>query len=208
MKKLVLLIVAFAFASTAIGGQFSDVPKTHWAYGAVEVLVDAGIFDDADGQFENTDGKFHGKRLLNRYHMAIITAKIIKQIDPATGAPGKSIHFTDVPKTHQAYGAIQSAVNSGILQGYDGKFHGKRLLNRYQIATILVKLLAKAGITTDTIESMIHFTDVPKGFWAYDAVQYVVEAGMLQGYDGKFHGKRLLNRYQMAVIIAKLLAKM
>jgi hypothetical protein len=49
------------------------------------------------------------------------------------------------------------------------------------------------------------FADVPKTHWAYDAIQKAVDAGILQGYDGKFHGQRLLNRYQMAVIVAKLL---
>jgi hypothetical protein len=49
------------------------------------------------------------------------------------------------------------------------------------------------------------FADVPKTHWAYDAINKAVDAGILQGYDGKFHGQRLLNRYQMAVIVAKLL---
>jgi hypothetical protein len=49
------------------------------------------------------------------------------------------------------------------------------------------------------------FSDVPKTHWAYDAIQNAVDAGILQGYDGKFHGQRLLNRYQMAVIVDKLM---
>lgn len=49
------------------------------------------------------------------------------------------------------------------------------------------------------------FSDVPKTHWGFPAIQQAVDAGILQGYDGKFHGQRLLNRYQMAVIVAKLL---
>mgnify|MGYP003573970934 FL=1 len=49
------------------------------------------------------------------------------------------------------------------------------------------------------------FTDVPRDHWAYDAIQRAVDAGILQGFDGKFHGKKLLNRYQMAVVVAKML---
>ena len=52
------------------------------------------------------------------------------------------------------------------------------------------------------------FSDVPRTHWAYDAIQKAVDAGILQGYDGKYHGKRLLNRYQMAVIVAKMLDRM
>ena len=49
------------------------------------------------------------------------------------------------------------------------------------------------------------FSDVPRSHWAYEAIQKTVDAGVLQGFDGKFEGARLLNRYQMAVVVAKLL---
>jgi len=64
--------------STAMGGQFPDVKTTHWAYGAVEVLVHAGVFDGTDGQLYCTDGKFHGKRLINRYQMAVIISRLLE----------------------------------------------------------------------------------------------------------------------------------
>jgi len=51
------------------------------------------------------------------------------------------------------------------------------------------------------------FKDVPQNHWAYDAIQRCVDAGILQGYDGQFHGKKLLNRYQVAVIVDKMLKK-
>jgi len=41
--------------------------------------------------------------------------------------------------------------------------------------------------------------------WAYSAIQRAVDAGVLEGYDGKFHGEKLINRYQMAVIIKRIL---
>lgn len=50
-------------------------------------------------------------------------------------------HFTDVPASHWAYGAIERAVTAGVLQGADGKFDGARLLNRYQMAVVVSKLL-------------------------------------------------------------------
>lgn len=49
------------------------------------------------------------------------------------------------------------------------------------------------------------FTDVPRGHWAYDAIQRAVDAGILEGIDGKFHGDKLITRHQMAVIVAKML---
>lgn len=208
MKKLVILIVAFAFASTAMGGQFPDVPTAHWAHGAVEVLANAGIFDGADGKLYLIEGKYQGKRLLNRYQIATIVAKILKKTDAITDAPEKSVYFTDVPDTYMGHNAIMSAVNAGILNGHEGKFHGNKLVNRFQMATVLAKILAKKGIKIDSPESPVQFTDLAPSHWAYGAAQSVMEAGILQGYEDKFHGKRLINRYQTAVIIAKLLAKL
>lgn len=49
------------------------------------------------------------------------------------------------------------------------------------------------------------FSDVPKGHWAYEAVQKSAEAGILQGWNGRFHGNKIVNRYQMAVVVARML---
>ena len=49
------------------------------------------------------------------------------------------------------------------------------------------------------------YTDVPRGHWAYESVKKAAESGILQGYDGKFHGNKTINRYQMALIVARIL---
>jgi len=89
MKKLVLMMVVFAFATTAFAGNFTDVPRTHWAYDAIQSAVDAGIL-------QGYDGKFHGKRLLNRYQMAVITAKLLNKM--GTAGPAVSGNNGDVKR--------------------------------------------------------------------------------------------------------------
>lgn len=59
------------------------------------------------------------------------------------------------------------------------------------------------GVTSAWAAEM--FSDVPRGHWAYDAISRAVEAGVLEGVDGKFMGNKLITRHQMAVIVAKLL---
>ena len=52
------------------------------------------------------------------------------------------------------------------------------------------------------------FSDVPTGHWAYDAVNRLAAAGIVDGYgDGNFGGERLMTRYEMAQIVAKAMAK-
>jgi hypothetical protein len=50
---------------------------------------------------------------------------------------------------------------------------------------------------------------VPFDHWAYDAVQQVVDAGVIIGYpDGTFKGDRAMTRYEFAAAISRLLANL
>jgi len=51
-------------------------------------------------------------------------------------------------------------------------------------------------------------TDVPANHWAYDAVNKLVAAGVVDGYgDGTFRGDKTMTRYEMAQIVAKAMNK-
>jgi hypothetical protein len=52
------------------------------------------------------------------------------------------------------------------------------------------------------------FADVPHGHWAYEAIRKSVEAGILQGWENKFHGGKVVNRYQMAVVVARMIDRL
>jgi hypothetical protein len=52
------------------------------------------------------------------------------------------------------------------------------------------------------------FSDVSAGDWAYQAVTSLSEQGVVEGYpDGTFKGQQNITRYEMAQIIARMLAK-
>ena len=49
---------------------------------------------------------------------------------------------------------------------------------------------------------------MPKDHWAYDAVTMLANDGVIEGYsDGNFNGDKLMNRYEMAEIVSKAMAK-
>lgn len=52
------------------------------------------------------------------------------------------------------------------------------------------------------------FSDVPQGHWAYEAIKKAVDAGILQGWENKFHGGKVVNRYQMAVVVARMIDRL
>ncbi|HWR42796.1 S-layer homology domain-containing protein [Sporomusa sp.] len=52
------------------------------------------------------------------------------------------------------------------------------------------------------------FSDVPAKHWAYDAVNQLSKAGIVDGYgDSTFRGDKMISRYEMAVITAKAVEK-
>ena len=52
------------------------------------------------------------------------------------------------------------------------------------------------------------FSDVPTDHWAYDAIDYLQEASLVEGYpDGSFQGDRPFTRYEMAMVIARVFTK-
>jgi hypothetical protein len=129
--------------------------------------------------------------------------------------------FSDVPRTHWAYESIQKAVDNGILQGYEGKFHGDKLVNRYQMAVIVKKILdtvgskggtAGAGMKADDIKNLeqltIEFADElallnTKVSTLEDSfVQLRGEVDKLKGGSGASSGAGLTNAFTGMVSVA------
>ena len=49
------------------------------------------------------------------------------------------------------------------------------------------------------------FSDVPRDHWAYDAIDYLEQEGLVEGYpDGTFRGNQELTRYEFAIVIARM----
>ena len=71
----------------------------------------------------------------------------------------------------------------------------------------LVLAMAMALGVTASAYAANPFSDVPAGHWAYDAVNKLAAAGVVDGYpDGTYGGDKLMTRYEMAQIVAKAMA--
>ena len=72
----------------------------------------------------------------------------------------------------------------------------------------LVLVMAMALGVTASAYAANPFSDVPAGHWAYDSINKLAAAGVIDGYgDGTFGGDKLMTRYEMAQIVAKAMAK-
>lgn len=115
--------------------------------------------------------------------------------------------FADVPAGHWAYNAVTKLVSSGINKGYgDGTFRGDRNITRYEVATMIAKILANKS--NNFGGDVNNFSDVPSGHWASNSVKLSSATGIIKGYsDGRFRGDRNITRYEMAAMVSRLISR-
>ena len=66
--------------------------------------------------------------------------------------------------------------------------------------------LAMLGLACPAMAST--FSDIPTDHWAYEAIDYLQQAGLVEGYpDNTFRGERAFTRYEMAMVIARIFTK-
>lgn len=75
---------------------------------------------------------------------------------------------------------------------------------------LLVSVLAVSILGTSTVfAAENHFSSVPKDHWAYNAVEKLVQDGLIDGYgDQDFRGEKSITRYEMAQLVAKAMSNM
>ncbi|MCC3144383.1 S-layer homology domain-containing protein [Halanaerobium sp. Z-7514] len=74
--------------------------------------------------------------------------------------------------------------------------------------TITISLILVLALAVPAFAAGHHgsFTDVPDDHWAYDAINSLVAAGVVEGYpDGEYKGQQSMTRYEMAVMVSRAL---
>ncbi|MBN2802882.1 MAG: S-layer homology domain-containing protein [Deltaproteobacteria bacterium] len=85
-----------------------------------------------------------------------------------------------------------------------GKFQKKRLIIIKKYCTLF--LIAFVFAISALFASNDPFADINKEHWAYDAVTQLAAKGIVKGYaNGSFKGEKPLTRYEMAMVLGKLL---
>lgn len=100
-----------------------------------------------------------------------------------------------------AYASIAEAVQNGFVKGNNGKINPQSSVTRAEFASIISQVLklAKAAKPAAT------FADVKPGDWYYEAVHAAYQAGIVTGYEGRFHPDKPISREEMAVMIVRAL---
>lgn len=188
MKRFssIFLAASLLFASSNIASaDFKDVPKNHSNYQHIDYLLDRGIIEDGE--------IFGVKEIVTREEVAVMIAKALD----LNSTPRDTI-FKDVPKSNKNSGYIQSAVEAGIIKGYDdGTFKPTSKVTRGHMATFISRAF-ELPVGTKT------FKDVRKGSTSYEAVSQLVAAGITTGYeDNTFRPQNNLTRAHISAFLAR-----
>ncbi len=125
---------------------------------------------------------------------------LVKAIKIEDDSPTPIFNFSDNDQIPQwAHEAVQSFLSQSIIKGNDdGSFTPQRLLNRAEIAKIIV-LATGSKIN---IAGGPHFSDVPAEAWFYPYVETMYNKNWISGYpDGSFQPSKNINRAELAKII-------
>ncbi|MFD0620894.1 S-layer homology domain-containing protein [Paenibacillus sp. GCM10027629] len=147
-------------------------------------------FDASAGKWEDIGGRWDNER-----------KEMVAEIDgPGTyGLQLTDITYSDI-QGHWAKEAIETAAARHLVQGVSaGKFEPNAPLTRAQFVTMLsgaLKLQALLGNEPS-------FVDVPKSHWSYVHVEAAVQAGLVQGDQGKFHPNEKLSREAMTAMLVR-----
>jgi hypothetical protein len=111
--------------------------------------------------------------------------------------------FPDVPCDYWAVEAVEGIYDAGIVFGYpDGFYRPMWEVGRAAMATYIARALCGGAVPSGPAEAT--FPDVPDDHWAYDALEYTVAHGVVEGYDDdRYHPDWIVTRGQMAVFVAR-----
>lgn len=168
---------------------FADVPSSHWAYDSVMFMVNKGVLKGTG------PGYFSPDRPARRSEFAVIMVKALNlPIDNA------KLNFKDVPTDHWAYAYIAAAYKAGLMSGFpDGAFKPDKEVTRGEMAVILAR-----AYKFNRTETAPDFIDVPRDYWAYEAILKLADNKITKGYEDKsFRPALPVRRAEVAVFMAK-----
>ena len=179
-------------------GSFTDVRTNNWFAGAVEYVVNNGLFSGvSDTSFAPNDPVTRGM--------------LVTVLWRAAGEPSSSASaFADVPSDAWYAKAVAWANANGIVQGYDAStFAPDDRITREQLAAIFQRYAGFKGMETSGRGDLSQFGDTGAlSNWAQEGVSWAVGAGLISGKgDGVLDPQGATTRAEAAAILQRFLEK-
>lgn len=180
---------------------FPDVGyKYLWAMEAIDEFYEKGIIKgDHLGMFNAGDNTKRGDFIIMLVNSLGLEAEYKE-------------NFLDVKKDSYYYEAIAIAKELGIIKGVgEGIFAPDGNITREDMMVIVTKALEISGVELEKPEKdyILDFNDVDEiSGYAKEAVTTLISAGLIKGFDGGVHPKRMATRAEIVIILSLILDSM
>jgi hypothetical protein len=171
------------------GHSFSDMPD-NWATAALKSAVENGLL-------LGDNGKIMPDSPLTRAQMAAVITRAF-----GAAEEGDISEYKDVKKTDWFSSSIAKAYKMRIMQGYAGKMNPNSNITREQVFAILARALKLKP--SDTMNKTFLDSDEISD-WAKGEVYALVNAGYIQGSNGRLNPKANISRAEFAQVMYNLI---
>lgn len=177
---------------------FKDL-KSHWAKDDVEYMAKNGYVQGKE------DGVFEPDTNITRAEFAALIVRVM-----GISEVSYQNSFYDVVSEDWFSGIVQSAKNSGLINGSDGLFKPNNPITREEMTKIVVLAYNTNKNISMSTGGALYYSDYYKvSSWAYDYVVTAVNLGFVQGTsDSVFSPEAQATRAQAVIILKRLYDKM
>ncbi len=177
---------------------FTDVPASHWGYTYIMAMAQQGYISGRG------DGTFDPDANMTRADFVTVLGRMA---GISTGSYTGSA-FSDVAVSEYYAPYVQWAAQNGIVSGYDdGLFYPNAEISREEMAVVIVRYAAYAGLTLASADAREPFSDHDSiQGWAIDAVYTAKNSGLLAGRgNNEFAPGGNATRAEVCTVLTRLL---
>ena len=184
-----MLLPSSAFAASP--ADFSDFPSD-WSAPALTQAVENGLLNGANGKIDP-----YGQ--LTRAEMAAIVNRAFGAVQTASLAG-----YTDARTDAWYYTDLAKAVQMGTFTGAGDRLQPDDPITREQAFTVLARAFALEAENADALNRFADGGDTAA--WAANSVAALVQAGYVNGANGKLNAKASITRAEFAQVISGMAA--
>ena len=137
---------------------------------------------------------------LTRAELAAILNRVLDRVKPLDADNLEPIFYTDLPRSHWAYGELTKAVARGILNGYpDMTVHPDDKISRAEAAVMLNRVMGKIPDDSAVPYNDISAENYP---WAFSSVAGLYHCGIMRGVtETSFAPAKWMTRGEGAAVV-------
>lgn len=174
-------------------GNYLDVVG-HWAQREISILSMSGILKGSGDKF------YPDKTMTRAEFVSMIVAA--KGLEPLT----KNVkNFTDVVSKDWYYGAIQAAVQEGLVQGNGDKFFPNQPISRQEMVVMMMMTVPQERLPEDATIPATYKDGAKVAPWAKTAMGQAIEMEIITGQKGLLKPTQAASRAEAAVMLMRLL---